>query len=79
MSEMSSTPQAHLIAAESKSIAQANYSERDRATAEDHAAHAPGRICQACGRPIEAGQDARRRGEEDWVHDVCPPSPSDGE
>jgi hypothetical protein len=44
---------------------------------EDHFAHAPGKICQACGGTIELGQDARRRGQADWVHDVCPPFPAD--
>ena len=39
---------------------------------QDHAAHATGRICKRCGQPITAGQDARLRGESDWVHDVCP-------
>jgi hypothetical protein len=38
----------------------------------DHSAHATGRICKRCGQPITAGQDARLRGESDWVHDVCP-------
>ena len=31
-----------------------------------------GKICKSCGRPIEAEQPARRRGETDWAHDVCP-------
>jgi hypothetical protein len=35
-------------------------------------AHAPGSICANCGRPIEADQPARRRGESAWVHDLCP-------
>ena len=33
-------------------------------------------ICQACGRVIEPGQAARRRGESNWAHDVCPPQPA---
>lgn len=69
------TPQQGWLAAESESLARADFSERDRATAEDHAAHAPGRTCIACGRTIEAGQDARRSAEQDWVHDVCPSPP----
>jgi hypothetical protein len=28
--------------------------------------------CKTCGHAIIAGQDARLRGEADWVHDVCP-------
>lgn len=39
---------------------------------EDHAAHATGRICQRCGHPITARQDARLTGKSDWIHDVCP-------
>lgn len=35
-------------------------------------AHAPGKICKNCDRRIEACEVARRRGESDWVHDVCP-------
>ena len=37
----------------------------------DAFSHAPGRICKKCDRPIEARQPARRRGVDDWVHDVC--------
>jgi hypothetical protein len=37
-----------------------------------HFAHAPGRTCAKCARPIEADQPARRRGESGWVHDLCP-------
>lgn len=70
---MDATPQAGAISAESESLAHADYTERDRATGEDHSAHAPGRICIVCDRTIEPGQAARRRGEADWAHDVCPP------
>jgi hypothetical protein len=38
----------------------------------DHAAHVQGRICKVCGKPIELGEAARRRGESQWAHDVCP-------
>ena len=41
---------------------------------EDHFARAAGRTCQNCDRPIEAREPARRRGEDGWVHDVCPPA-----
>lgn len=64
------------LAASSKALAHADYSERDRVTGEDHFAHAPGRICKACGHAIEPEQNARRRGEADWVHDLCPPVPA---
>jgi hypothetical protein len=60
------------LTAQSESLAHANFDVAERVTGEDHAAHAPGRICRACDRRIEPGQDARRRGEADWVHDVCP-------
>jgi hypothetical protein len=46
------------------------YSEQLAAT--DLFAHAAGRVCKTCGRTIEARQAARRRGEADWAHDVCP-------
>ncbi len=57
---------------ESESLADADFEERDRDTGEDHFAHAAGKTCVTCGRTIEAGQAARRHGETDWVHDVCP-------
>ena len=66
------TPEQGFIAEESKRLADADFSERDRHTGEDHFAHAAGKICKSCDHTIEAGQAARRRGETDWVHDVCP-------
>jgi len=33
---------------------------------------AAGSRCGRCGRPIEAGQDARRRATGAWVHENCP-------
>jgi hypothetical protein len=39
---------------------------------EDNEAHAGGRICKRCGQVIQADQDARLTGVDDWVHDVCP-------
>lgn len=68
------TPQQGWVSAEAKELAKTDYNERDRVTREDHYAHAPRRICKACDRAIEPGQNARRRGEADWVHDICPPS-----
>jgi hypothetical protein len=41
-------------------------------TGGDHFAHAAGRICKKCDRPILADQPARKRGEASWAHDVCP-------
>jgi len=39
---------------------------------EDNEAHAPGTTCARCGAVITAGQDARRRADGEWVHDLCP-------
>ena len=66
------TPQHGYIGGESERLSNADLSERDRHSEEDHSAHAAGKICKSCGRPIEAEQPARRRGETDWAHDVCP-------
>jgi ADP-ribose pyrophosphatase YjhB (NUDIX family) len=67
------TPQQFLITAESRVLADADIKEHERPSGDKHVAHAPGRICMACGRVIEREQAARRRGESDWAHDVCPP------
>jgi hypothetical protein len=66
------TPQFGYIDGESERLADADLSERDRHSEEDHSAHVSGKICKSCGRPIEGEQPARRRGETDWAHDVCP-------
>jgi hypothetical protein len=58
--------------AESRTLANKDFSEPGRDTGEDHSAHAAGRTCTSCGQAIGAGQPARRRGEDGWVHDVCP-------
>jgi hypothetical protein len=50
----------------------ADFTDSRRDTGEDHFGHAPGRICKNCDQPIEASQPARRRGADDWIHDVCP-------
>jgi hypothetical protein len=51
-----------------------DFAEQDRLTGEEHAAHAPGKVCARCGRVIAVTQTARRRGadEGEWVHDTCP-------
>ena len=70
------TPPQFLITVESRILADAKVKEDERQpSGEDHFAHAPGRTCEACGQVIEPGQAARRRGESDWVHDVCPQQP----
>jgi len=40
---------------------------------DDNEAHAPGQVCARCGRVITANQDARRRPDGQWIHEVCPP------
>lgn len=40
---------------------------------EANEAHAPGQVCARCGAVIVAGQDARRRPDGRWMHEVCPP------
>jgi hypothetical protein len=39
---------------------------------DDNEAHAAGKVCARCGAAITAGQDARRRLDGQWVHDICP-------
>jgi hypothetical protein len=41
-------------------------------TGEGNEAHVGGKICKHCGQVIQANQDARLTGVNDWVHDVCP-------
>jgi len=67
-----SCPQMGGMAGESRMLADAEIKEHERPSGEDHLAHAPGRICEACEQVIEQRQAARRRGESEWVHDVCP-------
>ena len=38
--------------------------------------HAPGQVCERCGSGIVAMQEARRRPDGHWVHEVCPVHPS---
>lgn len=69
-------PQQHFLAAESKALAHADFTENDREMGDDQYAHAAGKVCASCEQPITARQPARRRGESDWVHDVCPSVPA---
>jgi hypothetical protein len=46
--------------------------ERAYLNPEDNEAHAAGQVCVRCGAVITAGQDARLRGDDRWVHEVCP-------
>lgn len=66
------TPQQGYIASQSKQLASADFTEPAGDTGEDHSTHVAGKTCASCGETISAGQPARRRGESDWVHDVCP-------
>jgi hypothetical protein len=66
------TPQQGYTATQSQQLADADFTEPGRDTGEDHSVHTAGKTCVSCGKPIEARQPARRRGETDWVHDVCP-------
>jgi hypothetical protein len=47
-------------------------SHQDGPLLDDNEAHAPGQVCQRCGAVITPGQDARRRADGKWVHEVCP-------
>ena len=60
------------IGSESQKVADVGRDDGGQRTREDHSAHAAGKTCKACGQTIEAGQAARRRGETEWAHDVCP-------
>jgi hypothetical protein len=44
----------------------------DASAWESNEASAPGQACARCGRVIEAGQEARRRADGQWVHEICP-------
>ena len=39
---------------------------------EGNEAHAPGKTCERCGAVIAPGEDARRRPDGRWVHEICP-------
>ena len=54
---------------------QADFTDGSRGTGNgaDHFSHVKGRVCRTCEREITASQPARRKGEDGWVHDTCPP------
>lgn len=58
-----------------REIAEHDREERELAylDPEDNEARAPGQVCARCGAGITASQDARRRSDGRWVHEVCPP------
>jgi hypothetical protein len=66
------SPEQRVIAAEAQRLANTDFSEAPRQPVEDHFAHAPGKTCMICSQEIKAGQAARRRGEANWMHEVCP-------
>jgi RNA polymerase-binding transcription factor DksA len=58
-----------------REVAEHDLQERElyRLDAEANEAHAPaGQICERCGQPINANQDARHRADGGWVHEECP-------
>ena len=34
--------------------------------------HARGKVCARCGKPIQAGEDARRTASGSYQHELCP-------
>ena len=46
--------------------------DEDSSTWSDNEAHAPGKVCELCGAVIAPGQEARRRADGQWMHEVCP-------
>jgi hypothetical protein len=61
-----------MLSAQSASLAGANLDPGASNASGDHFAHASGKVCKTCHRPIEDNQPARRRGDTEWSHDVCP-------
>jgi hypothetical protein len=49
-------------------------SHRDAETIpyDDNELHAPGGVCDLCGKEIAPGDDVRRRADGKWVHEACP-------
>ena len=47
-------------------------SREDSSAWGDNEAHAPGKVCELCGAVIAPGQEARRRADGQWMHEVCP-------
>ena len=39
---------------------------------EDNELHVQDQVCQRCGSPITAMQEARRHLDGSWVHEICP-------
>lgn len=62
--------------AEAISLEHKDFTPNESRASGDHFAHARGKVCAKCDRPIEAREPARRRGESGWVHDVCTDPPT---
>jgi hypothetical protein len=56
----------------SDGAAAAREEHRDRLAYDDNEATAPGKVCGICGSVISAGQQARLRADDRWVHETCP-------
>jgi hypothetical protein len=39
---------------------------------EDNELHVQGQVCDRCGGPITATQEARRHLDGHWTHEICP-------
>ena len=72
---MGAPPWQGSIASGRRSLAHAGCDERDRAV--KITVLTPRQNLQGLRSHHRTGQDARRTGEADWVHDVCPPWPAD--
>jgi hypothetical protein len=64
-----------MLSAQADSLAHANLDGGAGNTSGDHFAHTSGKVCKTCHHPIRDGQPARRRGDTEWSHDVCPDIP----
>ena len=49
-----------------------DHQDEDSSGWSDNEAHAPGMVCALCGAVIAPGQEARRRADGKWMHEVCP-------
>lgn len=49
-----------------------SHQDEDSALRNDNEAHAPGEVCELCGAVLTRGQNARRRADGQWMHEVCP-------
>jgi hypothetical protein len=49
-----------------------HHQDEDPSVWSDNEAHAAGKVCARCGAVIGPGQDARRRADGQWMHEICP-------